>query len=241
MRSQNFDGTSQFYIRLATGYGAMVAGDFNGDGVDDIVGLIEGVAEATASLLKLFSGWFSDRVGGRKWVAVTGYAISAFSKPFYYFAGSARIVASVRWADRVGKGIRTAPRDALVADSVAPEQRGIAFGFHRAADTAGAVVGLLIALLVVWFTQSGALSLDKSTFQTLVLISLIPAFMGVLALVVMARDVPVMEQRAAPKFRLKGLGRPFLTFLFINNVSFGSFRRNCGNNDLSYIARGSLQ
>ena len=180
-----------------------------------IVGLIEGVAEATASLLKLFSGWFSDRVGGRKWVAVTGYAISAFSKPFYYFAGSARIVASVRWADRVGKGIRTAPRDALVADSVAPEQRGIAFGFHRAADTAGAVVGLLIALLVVWFTQSGALSLDKSTFQTLVLISLIPAFMGVLALVVMARDVPVMEQRAAPKFRLKGLGRPFLTFLFI--------------------------
>ena len=111
----------------------------------NIIGLIEGVAEATASLLKLFSGWLSDKIGGRKTPAVIGYAISAFFKPFFYFANSWGAIAGARWADRVGKGIRTSPRDALVADLIQPEQRGVAFGFHRAADTAGAMVGLLIA------------------------------------------------------------------------------------------------
>jgi MFS family permease len=114
----------------------------------NIIGLIEGVAETTSSLLKMFSGWFSDKVGGRKWLAVAGYGISAFSKPFFYFANTWGLVAGARWADRVGKGIRTAPRDALVADSVQEEQRGLAFGFHRAADTAGAMLGLIISLLV---------------------------------------------------------------------------------------------
>ena len=86
-----------------------------------VIGLIEGVAEATASMLKLFSGWFSDKIGGRKWLAVAGYALSALTKPFFYFASTWEMVALVRWADRVGKGIRTAPRDALVADSVTPQ------------------------------------------------------------------------------------------------------------------------
>src|SRR5512138_2133690 len=112
-----------------------------------IIGVIEGVAEATSSILKLFSGWLSDRLQQRKWLAVVGYGLSALSKPFFYFAGTWEAVAAVRWADRVGKGIRTAPRDALVADSIDPGQRGLAFGFHRAADTAGALVGVLIALL----------------------------------------------------------------------------------------------
>ncbi|MEJ2598510.1 MAG: MFS transporter [Anaerolineales bacterium] len=100
----------------------------------NIIGIIEGVAEATASLLKLFSGWLSDRLKARKWLAVSGYAISALSKPFFYFANSWGAVAAVRWADRVGKGVRTSPRDALVADSINEEARGLAFGFHRAAD-----------------------------------------------------------------------------------------------------------
>ena len=108
----------------------------------NIIGLIEGVAESTASILKLFSGWLSDKLRARKWLAVAGYGISALAKPFFYFANSWGWVAGVRWADRVGKGIRTAPRDALVADSISEEQRGMAFGFHRAADTAGAMVGL---------------------------------------------------------------------------------------------------
>jgi len=84
----------------------------------NIIGVIEGVAEAVASLLKLFSGWLSDRLGGRKWLAVVGYGFSALTKPLFYFANSWSAVAGARWADRVGKGIRTAPRDALVADSV---------------------------------------------------------------------------------------------------------------------------
>ncbi|NLS78700.1 MAG: MFS transporter, partial [Chloroflexi bacterium] len=108
----------------------------------NLIGLIEGIAEATASILKVFSGWLSDKVGGRKWLAVAGYGISALAKPFFYIANSWGLIAAVRWADRVGKGVRTAPRDALVADSIRPEQRGFAFGFHRAADTGGAVLGL---------------------------------------------------------------------------------------------------
>src|SRR5512136_1589660 len=134
----------------------------------NIIGLIEGIAEATASILKLFSGWFSDKLGGRKWLAVAGYALSAVSKPFFYIASSWGLVAGVRWADRVGKGVRTAPRDALVADSVTKETRGLAFGFNRAMDKAGAMIGLLIAALVVWLAQAAALDLTKSTFQTIV-------------------------------------------------------------------------
>jgi len=181
----------------------------------NIIGLIEGVAEATASILKLFSGWLSDRTGGRKWLAVTGYAISAVIKPLFYFAGSWGLVAGVRWADRVGKGIRTAPRDALVADSVGKETRGLAFGFHRALDTAGALVGILIAVLVVWLAQKNTVGLAKSTFQTVVLFSLLPAFLAVLSLAVGAKDVPVEGRRAAPRFSLKSMGRPFTVFLAI--------------------------
>jgi MFS family permease len=183
-----------------------------------IIGLIEGIAEATASILKLFSGWLSDRLGGRKWLAVAGYGFSAISKPFFYFASSWELIALVRWADRVGKGIRTAPRDALVADSVTKETRGLAFGLHRAADTAGAMLGLLIALGVVWMAQSNALVLSKSTFQTVVLISLVPAFLAVISLMVGAKDVPVKGQRAAPKFSLRSMGRRFLVFLLIVSI-----------------------
>ena len=141
----------------------------------NIIGLIEGVAESTASLLKIFSGWLSDKLRARKWLAVAGYGISALAKPFFFFANSWGWVAGVRWADRVGKGIRTAPRDALVADSIKEEQRGLAFGFHRAADTGGAMLGLLIALGLVWRAQSADLSLGRSTFQLVVLVSLVPA------------------------------------------------------------------
>lgn len=183
-----------------------------------IIGVIEGLAEATASILKLFSGWLSDKLGGRKWLAVAGYGISAITKPFFYFASSWGIVAGVRWADRVGKGIRTAPRDALVADSVTSETRGLAFGFHRAADTAGAMLGLLIALGVVWMAQANAVDLSRSTFQTIVLISLLPALLAVLSLAIGAKDVAVKSHRSAPKFSLRSMGKPFLTFLGIVSI-----------------------
>jgi len=183
-----------------------------------IIGLIEGFAEATASILKLFSGWLSDKLGGRKWLAVAGYGLSALSKPFFYIASSWELIAAVRWSDRVGKGIRTAPRDALVADSVTQETRGLAFGFHRAMDTAGAMVGILIAILVVWLAQKNSLDLSKPTFQTIVLISLLPAILAVLSLAFGAKDVPVKGKRAAPKFSLKSMGEPFTVFLIIVGI-----------------------
>jgi MFS family permease len=183
-----------------------------------IIGLIEGLAEATASILKLFSGWLSDKVGGRKWLAVIGYGLSAVTKPFFYIANTWELVAAVRWIDRVGKGIRTAPRDALVADSVTKETRGLAFGFHRAMDTAGAMFGIILALIVVWQAQKNTLVLSRATFQTVVLISILPAFLAVITLALVAKDVPVHGRRAAPKFSLRGMGRPFITFLVIVSI-----------------------
>jgi MFS family permease len=180
-----------------------------------VIGLIEGVAEATASLLKVFSGWLSDKLRSRKWLAVAGYGLSTLAKPFFYFANSWEMVAGVRWADRVGKGIRTAPRDALIADSSNEQQRGLAFGVQRAADTAGAMLGLLIALGVIWLAQANAATLGASTFRTVVLISLIPAVLAVLALALGAQEVPITAQRPAPKFAFRSLGRPFMVFMLI--------------------------
>ena len=181
----------------------------------NIIGVIEGMAEAVASLLKVFSGWLSDRVGGRKWLAVAGYGFSALTKPFFYFANTWAAVAAARWGDRVGKGIRTAPRDALVADSIDERHRGLAFGFHRAADTSGAMLGLLIALGIVWAAQRGALALGEDVFRTIVLVSIAPALLAVASLAFLARDVPVQGQRAAPRFAFRSLGRPFMVFMLI--------------------------
>jgi MFS family permease len=184
----------------------------------NVIGLIEGVAESAASLLKVFSGWLSDKLRARKWLAVSGYALAALTKPFFYVANSWPMVAAVRWTDRVGKGIRTSPRDALVADSISEDQRGLAFGFHRAADTGGAVLGLVIALLAVWVAQPSAGELTESTFRTLVLISLVPAFLAVLALAVGAQDVPVKETRERPRISFRGLGRRFALFMLIVGI-----------------------
>jgi MFS family permease len=184
----------------------------------NVIGLIEGVAESSASLLKVFSGWLSDKLHARKWLAVSGYALAALAKPFFYVANSWPVVAAVRWTDRVGKGIRTSPRDALVADSISEDQRGLAFGFHRAADTGGAVLGLAIALVTVWLVQSNAGGLTGSTFRLLVLISLVPAFLAVVTLAVGAQDVPVQETRERPRISFRGLGRRFALFMLIVGV-----------------------
>jgi MFS family permease len=178
------------------------------------VGVVEGLADATSSVLKLYSGSLSDRLGTRKWLAVVGYAISALSKPFYYGAASWPAIAGVRWGDRVGKGIRTAPRDALLADSTPSHRRGLAFGVHRAADSAGAVVGLLITLWVVQRLQGDAPLLSEETFRTLVLWSLIPAFLSVVLLALLAKDIRKPgAARGAPRLKLRGLGRGFGAFV----------------------------
>jgi MFS family permease len=153
-----------------------------------VIGLIEGIAEGTASLLKVLSGWLSDRMGRRKGLAVFGYSISTLAKPFLYFATTWGAAGAVRFADRFGKGIRTSPRDALVADSAAPEEMGKSFGLHRGMDTAGAVVGLAVAALVVYLVQRGGLELTREAFQTLVLVGVVPAVLAVLVLVLFVRE-----------------------------------------------------
>lgn len=179
-----------------------------------VVGLIEGVAETTASLLKAYSGALSDRLGKRKRLAVIGYGLSAFSKPFLYFANSWGMVLGVRFADRVGKGIRTAPRDALLADSIEPERRGLVFGLHRAGDTAGAFVGLAIAAIIIWLTQAGSAQLSRETFQIVVLASVIPSLLAVFILALGARDI---ASRSNPdqknELSLRKINRHFLAFL----------------------------
>ena len=109
------------------------------------LGIIEGIAEATSSLLKLFSGVLTDRTRSAKPWVVGGYALAALSRPLMALAGSWLAVATLRFADRVGKGLRSSPRDALLAQAAPLEQRGLAFGLHRSMDNAGAVIGPLLA------------------------------------------------------------------------------------------------
>jgi MFS family permease len=205
------DVSSEMVINLIPLFLANVLGVRTGT-----IGLIEGIAETTASLLKVFSGWLSDRLGQRKWLTVAGYTLSTIAKPFLYFAVTWEWVLGVRFSDRVGKGIRTAPRDALVADSIDEGQRGLAFGLHRAGDTAGAVVGLSIALAVVWLAQGGGLSLARATFQRVVLFSIVPAALAVAVLALGVRDVPVAGAgRRVPALSLKGFDFRFKAFLLI--------------------------
>ncbi len=180
------------------------------------IGLIDGIAETTASLLKIYSGALSDKLGKRKWLAVAGYAISTVAKPFLYIANSWGAVLGVRFADRVGKGIRTAPRDALVAASVDEKNRGYAFGLHRAGDTAGAFLGIGVAALIIWLKQANASLLSVESFRVAVLASVVPAFLGVAALALGATDVaPKKTAGERKKFSFKEIDARFKAFLFI--------------------------
>lgn len=194
-----------------------------------LIGLIDGIAESTASLMKLYSGALSDKLGKRKWLTVAGYGLSTFAKPFLYFANAWGWVLGVRFVDRMGKGIRTAPRDALLAGSIDEKQRGLAFGLHRAGDTAGAFTGLAIAGLVIYFSQQGATQLTRSTFQTVVLISFIPALLAVLVLAFFARETQVAKKSNLPAFSLKGLDTRFKLFLL------ASILFTLGNSSDSFI------
>jgi MFS family permease len=195
------------------------------------IGLIEGVAEAISSFLKVGSGYLSDRMRHRKWLAVAGYAISALSKPLLLFAGSWGAVLGIRSLDRFGKGVRSAPRDALLAESVSTSTRGLAFGVHRALDSAGAVAGLLVALAVVWSAQKGALDLAPETFHRLILASLFPAFLAVAVLALGAKEVggPAPAVSSRSQLSLRGLDPSFRRFL----VAEGLF--TLGNSSDSFL------
>lgn len=148
-----------------------------------MLGAIEGVAESTASLLKLVSGWLSDRSAGRKPLVVLGYGLASLVKPLIGLARAPGQVMAIRVADRIGKGIRTSPRDALIADSVAPAIRGRAFGFHRAADNLGAVIGPLVAFALLRYGHGIDL-------RRVFLLTAIPAAASVALLVFGLREVP---------------------------------------------------
>jgi MFS family permease len=148
----------------------------------EALGVIEGAAETTASLLKLVSGWWSDRLARRKPLVVAGYAIASLARPLIAFAQSAGQVLAIRVSDRVGKGIRSSPRDALLADAVSPDQRGRAYGLHRAADNFGAVIGPLIAFAVLHWTSI--------SLRHLFLLAAIPGALALLALIVGVREEP---------------------------------------------------
>jgi MFS family permease len=175
------------------------------------LGVIEGVAESTASLLRIASGLISDRIGRRKPFLMFGYGLSAAAKTSLAAAGSWPAVLALRFSDRVGKGLRNPPRDALIADSVEARYRGRAFGFHRALDTLGAAIGPLCAFMLL-----GAFPGD---FRRIFLVSAIPA---VLSLVVLA--VFVSAPRRAPRrlatlrSELRDLGAPFRRFLVVAGV-----------------------
>jgi MFS family permease len=161
------------------------------------IGAIEGTAETTASLLKLLSGWWSDKVRTRKPFVVAGYLIASIVRPFTAAAHSATQVLAIRVTDRVGKGIRTSARDALLADSAAPEIRGRAFGFHAAADNAGAVVGPLVAFFILKLHGVGALDTskhlmpsDEHAMRNVFWLSAIPAAIAIVILIVVVRDIP---------------------------------------------------
>lgn len=149
-----------------------------------LIGLIEGMAETTASLTKLASGWVSDRLDNRKWPTVIGYALSLAAKPLLATAGDWQGVFGARFADRLGKGTRTAPRDALIAASIDEQRRGDAFGFQRAGDTLGAFIGIALTILIVYVVQQHSGLLNSATFSTIVWLSMIPIAIavGVLAL-----------------------------------------------------------
>jgi MFS family permease len=157
-----------------------------------IIGLIGGLSDSADAIFRIFSGWLSDRIGKRKFLAVAGYTISTVAKPFMYLASTWGVVLGVRFSDRIGKGIRTSPRDALIADSVSPEARGKGFGLHRAMDTWGAVLGLSIAAIVIYLIQGGGLALSLKTYQWLVLIGIVPA---VLAVIILVRFVKERERK----------------------------------------------
>jgi MFS family permease len=153
-----------------------------------IVGLIGGISGSADALFRILSGWFSDKIGKRKNLAVLGYAMSTIAKPFMYFASSWGAVTGIRLSDRVGKGIRNAPRDALVADSVSSGERGKAFGLQRAMDTSGSVIGLAIAALIIYLVQGSDKTLELPTFHWMVIVGIIPGILGTLVILFLVHE-----------------------------------------------------
>ncbi len=175
------------------------------------VGLIEGIAVGSASIVSGVSGWISDRIGRRKPVAFAGYALTTFSRPMIALARVWPVVLAARFADRFGKGIRTAPRDALLAETTASESRGRAFGFERAMDSAGAVLGPLVGLALVGWAGLEA--------RKIFFISAIPAFLAaLLILAVREKRSEIVAGSSNIRISLVGTTREYRRLLVVSGV-----------------------
>ncbi|WP_379970471.1 MFS transporter [Ectobacillus sp. sgz5001026] len=182
------------------------------------IGIIEGIAESTASILKLFSGWLTDRLGKRKLLLFLGYGLSNLTKPFFALSGSWSQVLFVRFSDRFGKGIRTSPRDALLADSTTKEERGKAFGFRRAMDALGAALGPLVAFAI--------LAMYAGNYRLVFWLSAIPGILAVVLILLFIKEKPMSREKRAslPKFGWKNLDRRFIWFTVIYTLfTVGNF------------------
>ena len=181
-----------------------------------IVGLVEGIGDSTATLFRIPSGILSDRIKKRKALTVWGYSISTIAKPFMYFATSWGIALGVRFADRVGKGIRTPPRDALIADSIEDHERGKSFGFHRTMDTGGAIVGIAITAIVVFILQGGEEALSLNTYHFLVLVAVVPAALAIVVLLLRVKEkAPSQREEMGSSPGIGKFPREFKLFIAI--------------------------
>ncbi len=178
------------------------------------IGLIEGIAESTASIVKVFSGWFSDRIKKRKILILSGYGLSTLSRPILSLAGSWVSVLIYRFTDRFGKGIRTAPRDAVVADSTEPSYLGRAFGFHRTMDTIGAAIGPAVAFFV--------LGVFAGDFRKVFWLSMVPGTIAVLLIIFFVKETVgkthTSRYKDTPRLSLKGLDIRFRHFLLVATI-----------------------
>jgi len=183
------------------------------------IGLIEGAAESISSLLKLFTGYFSDRIGKRKLLVVAGYGLANIVRPWLAFATNWYEVLIIRLTDRAGKGIRSAPRDAMIADAVDEQQRGLAFGFHRAMDHLGAVIGPLIGYLLVFLFVINRNAPDAGEFSKIFLLASIPGLAAVLVAMLFMRESPTRSRQVRtskpPSLSLRGFDGNFKRFLVI--------------------------
>lgn len=182
------------------------------------IGLIEGFAETVSSLLKLFSGYLSDKFGRRKLLVFSGYTLSSVMRPLLAFATSWQQVLVLRVTDRTGKGIRGAPRDALIADSVEPEKRGLAFGFHRASDHLGAVLGPLLAFILLFLLAENPSDPTANEYSRVFLFASVPAVISlfVIAFAVKEKEHKTDDENAVPiKLSLNAFDGNFKRFLIV--------------------------
>ncbi|MCW0233053.1 MAG: MFS transporter [Ferrovibrio sp.] len=175
------------------------------------VGFVEGIAEATANITKIFSGALSDWLGKRKLLTALGYGLAAFTKPVFPLAASLGWVVAARFIDRIGKGIRDAPRDALIADIASPDQRGASFGLRQALDTVGAFVGPLAAIILM--------SLSSDNFRLVFWIAVIPAFAALAVMLFAVREPVRHDAEVRPRLRLADVKRLSVAFWTVVGVA----------------------